>query len=113
MLGFGLAAWISANFLVYRAGLWSMGWHHASGFRVDSLGWSLKTTDLLTSGIAAFMLAGSLIALWCARLEARAPKAVKISCPACDGHLEFPDHAMGRKIPCPHCQAELTLSKPI
>ena len=40
MRGFGMAAWLAANFLVFRIGLWNMGWHQAEGFMVGPLGFS-------------------------------------------------------------------------
>ena len=32
-----------------------------------------------------------------------------MSCPACAGHVEFPDEGIGMTIDCPHCQASVLL----
>jgi hypothetical protein len=38
-----------------------------------------------------------------------APDHSKATCPACNGHVEFPSSATGNTVPCPHCQAPMTL----
>jgi DNA-directed RNA polymerase subunit RPC12/RpoP len=37
---------------------------------------------------------------------------MKMSCPACGEHVKFSSQNIGRQIPCPHCQAAITLRKP-
>ena len=37
---------------------------------------------------------------------------VKMVCPSCGGHIEFPSHALGQKIDCPHCAKTITLLRP-
>ena len=37
---------------------------------------------------------------------------MKMSCPACGGHVKFAAQNIGQQISCPHCQAAITLSKP-
>ena len=37
---------------------------------------------------------------------------MKIVCPACGGQVEFAAPDVGKQIPCPHCQAAITLRKP-
>ncbi len=37
---------------------------------------------------------------------------IKLSCRSCSGHIEFPIHALGQTIPCPHCAKTITLLKP-
>jgi hypothetical protein len=37
---------------------------------------------------------------------------LKTSCVLCGGHIEFPAHAVGLKIPCPHCKMDITLKEP-
>jgi DNA-directed RNA polymerase subunit RPC12/RpoP len=39
----------------------------------------------------------------------RPEQNLKTSCYFCKGHVEFPAHALGRKIACPHCKREITL----
>jgi hypothetical protein len=36
----------------------------------------------------------------------------RMSCFFCKGHIEFPPHAIGQKIPCPHCRMDITLKEP-
>jgi ribosomal protein S27E len=38
---------------------------------------------------------------------------IKISCPFCDGHIEFSAGASGRKISCPHCAKTIALPQPV
>lgn len=110
--GLGLAAWIAANFLFSRVGLWNMGWHQSSGFMADALGLSLGATDAITSLLSTFLLIGSCAALWIERRLAQAAASLKISCPSSGGHIKFSIQNLGRKIPCPHCQTAITLRKP-
>ncbi len=37
---------------------------------------------------------------------------MKMVCPACGGHVQFHAQNIGQKIPCPHCQAAITLRQP-
>lgn len=39
-----------------------------------------------------------------------APDHSKATCPACNGHVEFPNSATGSTVPCPHCQTPMTLA---
>jgi DNA-directed RNA polymerase subunit RPC12/RpoP len=34
------------------------------------------------------------------------------TCAFCKDHIEFPSHAIGRKIPCPHCGMDVILKEP-
>lgn len=111
LLGLGLAAWITANFLVFRIGLWSMGWHHSSGFMFGSLGLSPPTTDVLTSLVSLFLLVGAGVAWWMEHRTADAARFSKAFCPACGGHVKFPIQNLGQQIACPHCQKMITLRK--
>lgn len=112
MLGLGLAAWISANFLVFRIGLWSMGWHHSSGFMIDPLGLSMAATDVISSLLSTILLVGSVAILWLERRKVQAANFLKMPCPSCGGHIRFAIQNLGQKISCPHCQKETTLRKP-
>jgi len=63
-------AWLSINFLVYRLGLWSIGWHKPCGCLcnlTDLLHISPTVADNLMKGLLAFLLFGSyslLLSLW-------------------------------------------------
>jgi hypothetical protein len=47
------------------------------------------------------------------RTAGKAPGNLKMSCVLCGGHVEFPVHALGQKISCPHCTKTITLLKQI
>jgi hypothetical protein len=36
---------------------------------------------------------------------------LKISCFFCKEHIEFPGHAIGEKLKCPHCKMDITLKE--
>jgi hypothetical protein len=60
-------AWISTNFLVYRIGLWAVGWHHpcaCMGSLAGALHLSDQAADNIMKGILAFMLVGSYLLLF-------------------------------------------------
>jgi uncharacterized paraquat-inducible protein A len=42
-------------------------------------------------------------------LEAAAP--LRMSCPACGGHIKFSKRNLGQQTPCPHCQKAVTLRR--
>jgi hypothetical protein len=74
-------AWISTNFLVYRLGLWFIGWHRPCGCMgslSDMLHLSPHAADNIMKGVLAFLLIGSygiLLREW--RAARRAPVPVK------------------------------------
>ncbi len=111
MLGLGLTIWIAANFLVYRIGLWEMGWAHSSGFNFDGVGFSLKATDIITVWIALFLLVASCVLLWIGNRRIQAVAFLKNFCPACGGHVKFAVENEGRQIPCPHCAKPMKLRR--
>jgi hypothetical protein len=41
----------------------------------------------------------------------RKPELLKMTCFFCKEHIEFPSHALGEKIPCPHCKMDITLKE--
>ena len=55
-------AWLSTNFLVYRLGLWSIGWHRPCsclGTLTDLLHFSPGAADKMMQGVLAYLLVGS------------------------------------------------------
>lgn len=38
---------------------------------------------------------------------------LKIACPSCGGHIEFPVDMHGQVIPCPHCSLSVALQVPV
>jgi hypothetical protein len=136
----GLLAWLATNFLVYWIGLFWMQCQLQGtclGSLTDPLHLSRGVTGFVMQFLPLALLLGSYAALLQLRLAkgcrtesrtapilAAAPGAdgtdpevlvrfLKISCTACDGHIEFPSHALGRKIPCPHCNTDITLKEPL
>jgi hypothetical protein len=76
-----LVAWISTNFLVYRLGLWFLGWHHpcaCMGSLAGMLHLSDQAADNIMKGVLAYLLIGSYgILLWQRRAARRAPPREK------------------------------------
>src|ERR1035438_3447026 len=67
-------AWISTNFLVYRLGLWFIGWHHpcaCMGRLAGVLHLSDQAADNIMKGVLAFLLTGSCLLLLAQRRQAR------------------------------------------
>jgi hypothetical protein len=57
-----LIAWLSTSFLVYRLGLWSIGWHHPCGCMGNLAGvlhLSDHAADNIMKGVLAYLLIGS------------------------------------------------------
>lgn len=55
-------AWLSTNFLVYRLGLWFIGWHHPCGCMGNLAGvlhLSDHAADNIMKGVLAYLLVGS------------------------------------------------------
>jgi len=112
MRGLGLAAWVAANFLVFRIGLWNGGWHQAAGFMVGPLGFSPHVTDIITSLLSVFLLtaAGLVFLMQCRVTDAA--RFSKTFCPACGGHVKFAIQNLGQQISCPHCRVAMMLQSP-
>lgn len=130
----GLVAWLSTNFIVFWIGLVWMNYHLQAtciGSLTDPLHFSGGMIGFAIQLLPFGLLAGSYVALlqpWFAgkfksnqilpeRKDTQAMGAgvlvrfLKISCPACHEHVEFPTNRLGEKIPCPHCQAPIILQK--
>jgi hypothetical protein len=76
-LSLALIAWLATNFVVYRLGLWWMGWHKPCGCLgnlTDALHISPATADHIMKGVLAYLLIGSYWLLWTAWI-ARHPSA--------------------------------------
>lgn len=65
-----LVAWLSTNLLVYRIGLWSMGWHRPCsclGSLTEVIHVSPQLADNIMKGVLAYLLIGSyanLLGFW-------------------------------------------------
>ena len=115
VLSLWLVAWLVANFVVYRIGLWTMGWYHPYVWLqglMTTLNASPFLADVISLGGAVFLLTGSFAIFWVERQTAQAAKFQKIACPSCGGRVKFSAQNIGQQIPCPHCQIVITLRKP-
>jgi hypothetical protein len=113
-LSLGLLAWLVVTLTAYRIGLWTMGWHHPYAWvagLVNGLDISPWVADLMIGATSAYLLVGSMAMLWFERRTAQAAQSLKMSCPTCGGHIKFAIQNLGQQIPCPHCQAAITLRK--
>jgi hypothetical protein len=67
-LSLAAVAWLATNFLVYRVGLWLVGWHHpcaCMGSLAGMLHLSDQAADNIMKGVLAYLLVGSYgILLW-------------------------------------------------
>jgi hypothetical protein len=123
-LKLGLVLWFAATVVIYRLGLHWQGVHNLSGYTA-----SLAHTFGLSSGVAiivlnllfSYLLVGSVgLLLWRCLSSSTTPLPhhsttpfLKTSCYFCKGHIEFPAHAIGEKIHCPHCKMDITLKEPV
>jgi hypothetical protein len=125
-------AWLGANFLIYRIGLYVEGCHSLTGFLASAayaFGIPAKTAAVLVDMSFGYLLLGSCAALaWQWRRSSKTQSLqssatpslhpsttpfLKTSCFFCQGHIEFPRHAIGQKIQCPHCKMDITLKEPV
>lgn len=128
----GWLAWLSTNFIVFWIGLI---YSHCppQGTCIGSLTDPLHLSHGITGSIVEFipfcLVLGSyaaVLSFWLsadarsARLVASQQSAdlrdaaaglLKMLCPSCGGHVNFPAQNMGQQIPCPHCQAAVTPRK--
>lgn len=111
----GWLAWLGTNFVAFQAGLFWMHCHPQAtciGSLTDPLRLSRGTSGFILATLPICLMLGSyaaLIQLWIGRTSRLAANSVKISCPACGGHIKFAAKNLGRKIPCPHCQTAIVL----
>lgn len=114
-LSLGLAVWLAVNFLVYRIGLWSLGWHHPFSWLqglMNSLNLSPLRADVISlTTVFMLLFCGSAI-LWFEYQKIQTEQSSKMSCSSCGGHIKFVMQNLGRQIPCPHCQVTITLRRP-
>ena len=121
-LAISLLAWLTLNFWCYRVGMAATGFRNSGpyiGQVANAFGMNAGASAIIADIFFGVLLTGSCILLFrliCrptkpANPPARTGESIKIACPACAGHLEFHGHALGQKIPCQHCQTEVTLRK--
>jgi hypothetical protein len=115
----GLVLWLAAGILAYGFGLAESGvrggFNGYSGILSEAFGVSHRMANGLLEMTVLYWLLGGLVFSawgWWDHHRPELAAVVKMACPACEGHLEFPGEAAGRTIACPHCQKEITLAKP-
>jgi hypothetical protein len=111
-LSLWLAIWLAGEFLVYRIGLWSMGWHRSCGFSYGQLGFSLRVSDFILSSSSLILLVGGAAVLWFQRRAAQVAGTLKMNCPSCGVHIRFAVQNIGQEIPCPQCRKSIVLRQP-
>jgi hypothetical protein len=116
-----IVLWLATNLIVYRIGLHYMGAKGGVqgylGEMGDAFGASTSVMSWLLAVSVGYLFVGSslvMILAWTSeKVEInRAKSSLKIACAHCGGHIEFFLRNLGQRIPCPHCQATITLSKP-
>lgn len=74
-------AWIATNFVIYRLGLWFMGWHHPCGCMgnlADALHVPLQTADTAMKIVLAYLLIGSYATLFWLWKEKRKQSSLSV-----------------------------------
>jgi hypothetical protein len=114
----GLVLWVAASILAYGFSLTESGvkggFNGYSGIISEEFGVSHRLVNgFLEMTVLYWLLGGLLFTVWGWWADHRqaVPAMVKMACPGCEGHIEFPEEALERKIACPHCQKEITLEK--
>lgn len=113
LLASGLIAWLALNFIVYRVGLWTMGWHHpytSVFWLTDGFGFSPHLADWLLAVAAVCFVIGGCLVIW--KSPWPVGENLRMSCPSCGGHIRFYASNLGRELPCPHCRTPIVLRKP-
>lgn len=111
----GLIAWLSLNGILYWIGLWCMDWTEPFPLvAYISETWRISTgvAGILHALALAYLLFGSVACALAFRRAEATKDSLKMSCPACGGHIQFAVRNLGQKSPCPHCQKEVSLRKP-
>jgi uncharacterized paraquat-inducible protein A len=114
-----LIFWLMLNVTAYAL---AVHWNGHGG-SISAYWNSLAAAFGITPGAAYFLLAmlffylsiGSSVSLawlWMDKSKTQREGLLKMSCQACGGHVKFAPQNLGQLIPCPHCQATITLRKP-
>lgn len=111
--------WLTTNYALFESGLRWMHFHPqttCTGVLTDPLHLSQGLTGWATAALPLYLLTGCYAALIYLKVQPEKSLAphrqegfIKMACVLCDGHIEFPGHATGQKIPCPHCDKPITL----
>jgi DNA-directed RNA polymerase subunit RPC12/RpoP len=116
-----LILWLTVNVMVYTLGLqWGKPNKAFSTYlscMADAFDIAPGTAWWMAKFICLYLLIGSsMVLLLATRVKSREEKIMaqtfKMVCPACGGRIRFAVENLGQAIPCPLCQAKLTLRKP-
>lgn len=116
-----IVLWLAINLFVYRIGLYYMGAKGGVqgylGEMGDVFGLSIGTMSVLLMVAMWYLVIGSVLAMTLARVSEkarinRAKLSIKMACAQCGGHIQFFTQNLGQRVPCPHCQATITLCGP-
>jgi hypothetical protein len=111
----GVLVWLATNLVVFHAGLvWLKV--HPQGTFLGSLTDPLQLAGTPTGGVVRWLPLSFVFASYAAALglwrESRRGDLLKLSCPACGGHIKFAPANVGQRIPCPHCRKDIALRQP-
>jgi hypothetical protein len=118
-LQLGWIAWLSMNYAIWWIGMNGHPQASATGSLTDPLQSSGRLIGYVIKSLPIYFSLGGiggLIWLWrndkIKRSDRDASEFFKIPCPACGGRVKFAASSIGRRIPCPHCQAAISLRIP-
>jgi DNA-directed RNA polymerase subunit RPC12/RpoP len=114
-LKLALVLWFALNLAVYRLGLQSVGVRGARGYLgalADTFDFSTGAADTILKTIFLYLFVGSAVLLAWSLLDKPDEVPLKTICTNCGGHIAFSARNLDQQIPCPHCQATITLRKP-
>jgi hypothetical protein len=110
-----IVLWFASDLIVYRLGLHWQGMYNMRGY-IGTLAQTFNLSNGITNNLLNFLflylfIGSAALLLW--NFLAR-PEEVpfKATCFHCGRQIEFPVHALGQKILCPHCAKTITLLKP-
>jgi hypothetical protein len=112
-LKLAIILWFATNLIIYRLGLQCQGVHDIRGY-IGSLAHTFNLSNGVTNNLLDILflylfIGSAALLLW--NFLAKPEVPVKAACTHCGGHIEFPAHALGQKITCPHCAKTITLLK--
>ncbi len=120
-----LVAWVAFGFEVYQLVLLfapSRAMHGYFGYFSSVFNLPSQLIALFAQGAFLYLLAGGIFLVFQLRRGEQQDEALarqkasgemlKCKCHACGGPILFSATNLGQQLPCPHCQANITLRKP-
>jgi hypothetical protein len=114
-LKLAIILWFATILIIYRLGLQWQGVHNTHGY-VDVLAHAFNLSNGAANSLLNFLflyifIGSAALLLW-NFLARPGDVPFKVACAHCGRHIEFSAHAVGQKIPCPHCAKTITLLTP-